>query len=204
MNDFGAVLGCVDDDKFQLTLLRDALRSATDAPHERLHLHDGFSRVKDGTISLLQYRALLVRLYGFYLPFEHAVGAEPLRTRWLEADLAWSGVNADTISHIPRCADVPRYDGADRRLGALYVVEGSALGGRQLCRGLDRLLGRQAIDGRRFFAGRGAETGAAWLGYLDRLAAAGPEPTRRDGVIGAAIETFAVFEKWLSGWDKTA
>ena len=69
---------------------------------------------------------------------------------------------------------------------------------------LFRSLGRQAIDGRRFFAGRGAETGAAWLGYLDRLAAAGPQPARRDAVIGAAIETFGVFEKWLSGWDKTA
>jgi heme oxygenase len=174
---------------------RALLRDATQEPHERLHGHAGFAAVKDGTISLAQYRALLARLYGFYLPFERATGMDPIRTHWLGTDLI--AVGGDRAASIACCTDMLRYDTPERRLGALYVVEGSALGGRQLYRGLDRLLGAASADGRRFFAGRGAGTGAAWLGYLDRLAAVGPD---RAAVVGAAIETFAVFEAWLGGW----
>jgi heme oxygenase len=110
------------------------------------------------------------------------------------------GVEATTVARIRLCADIPRYDGLERRLGALYVVEGSALGGRVLCRGLDRLLGVEAIEGRRFFAGRGAGTGDAWRGFLDRLATVGPEPIGRAALVSGAIETFEAFETWLGGW----
>jgi heme oxygenase len=182
------------------TSYREILHAATQSPHERLHLHAGFSSVKDGTITLPDYRALLIRLYGFYLPFERAVGVDPIRTQWLERDLTSLGVDAATFSRIRLCADLPRYDCPERRLGALYVVEGSALGGRQLCRGLDRLLGTESLEGRHFFAGRGSHTGDAWFGFLERLASVGPEPTRRAALVSAAVATFEVFETWLSGW----
>jgi heme oxygenase len=181
---------------------RDLLRSATEAPHERLHLHTGFSVVKDGTITLPDYRALLICLYGFYQPFERALGSDPIRTQWLERDLAWLGVSAATVPNIRLCASIPRYDSVEHRLGALYVVEGSALGGRMLCRGLDRLLGPTAIEGRRFFAGRGAHTGDAWRDVLDRLASVGPELGARAALVSAAVETFKVFETWLGDWNE--
>ena len=41
---------------------RDELRAETQKTHERLHLHSGFASVKDGTIDLAGYRALLARL----------------------------------------------------------------------------------------------------------------------------------------------
>jgi heme oxygenase len=183
---------------------REVLRTATQGPHERLHLHGGFSIVKDGTVTLPEYRALLTRLYGFYVPFERAVGVEPIRTRWLESDLAQLGAAAATISGARLCPDIPRYDGEERRLGALYVVEGSALGGRQLYRGLERLLGPGSVEGRRFFAGRGGATGPAWSEFLARLASVGPEPATRAALVGAAVETFEVFERWLGGWSDTS
>lgn len=194
----------LDCDRPELISPRDVLRAATQAPHERLHHHAGFAAVKSGAIGLADYRRLLGRLYGFYLPFEHAAGLDPIRTQWLASDLAWLGLDPAAFPRIRACADIPRYDRVERQLGALYVVEGSALGGRQLCRGLDRLLGTAAIDGRRFFAGRNADTGAAWTGFLDRLASIGPEPVGRAALVSAAIETFEVFETWLNGWDETA
>ncbi len=183
---------------------RDLLRAATQAPHERLHLHAGFSAVKDGTVTLAEYRALLTCLYGFYEPFECAIGPEHIRTGWLARDLASLGVAAAALPGIRRCADIPRYDTLARRLGALYVVEGSALGGRMLCRGLDGLLGDAAMEGRRFFAGRGANTGGAWRDFLDRLEPAGAAPEGRAALVSAAVETFRVFETWLGGWNKTS
>lgn len=185
------------------TNARELLRVATQAPHERLHLHAGFSIVKDGSITLPDYRALLIRLYGFYLPFERAVGVDEIRTQWLESDLLWLGVDAASLSRVRLCADLPRYDCPERRLGALYVVEGSALGGRQLFRGLEQLLGVTSTEGRRFFAGRGSGTGQAWSGYLGQLASVGSEPAARAALVSAAVETFEAFEIWLGGWRRT-
>jgi heme oxygenase len=186
--------------EIELPSCRDLLRVATQAPHERLHLHAGFSTVKDGTITRADYRALLSCLYGFYRSFEREVGVAPLRTQWLARDLAWLGVDAATLSGMPVCGDMPRYHGGERRLGALYVVEGSAMGGRVLCRGLDALLGSASVEGRRFFTGRGDASGDAWRGFLGRLAAVGAEPRGRAALLSAAIETFEVFERWLDGW----
>jgi heme oxygenase len=87
-------------------------------------------------------------------------------------------------------------------LGARYVVEGSALGGRGLARRLDGLLGPGTLAGRRFFSGHGAETGAVWRGYLDRLSAAPETPAARAAAIEGATATFSIFEQWLEGWDK--
>jgi heme oxygenase len=203
MNISGDANTPIATDIFEPISCRETLRSATQGPHERLHLHAGFSAVKDGIITLPDYRALLTCLYGFYLPFERAVGAENVRTQWLESDLMWLGVNPESFPRIRLCPDIPRYGCEQSRLGALYVVEGSALGGRQLCRGLDRLLGADAIEGRRFFAGRGDGTGAAWRGFLDRVASVDTGPISQAALVSAAVETFGVFETWLSGWSET-
>jgi heme oxygenase len=192
-----------DIDELREQSYHDLLKAATRAPHERLHHHAGFSAVKDGVISRPDYQALLICLYGFYLPFETAIGIEPIRTRWLESDLAWFGIEAGKLSSTRLCADIPHYDWLERKLGALYVVEGSALGGRALCRGLDALLGVSAIEGRRFFAGRGAGTGAAWLGFLAQIVALGSDPITRATLVHGAVETFELFENWLHGWDET-
>jgi heme oxygenase len=180
--------------------VREILRAATQAPHQRLHHHAGFARVADGTITLAEYRALLGRLYGFYLPFESALGLDPIRTQWLTMDLAWLGGDAAALSRLRVCATLPAFDGRERQLGAQYVSEGAALGGRQLCRGLDGLLGGDNPDGRRFFAGRGAATGAAWSSFLDQIATIGQGPFGRAALVAAALETFERFECWLDGW----
>jgi heme oxygenase len=87
-----------------------------------------------------------------------------------------------------------------RRLGALYVVEGSALGGLVLARGLDSLLGRDATDGRLFFTGRGRGARAGWSTFLQHLSRLDGDPAAEIEAIGAAQETFAVFAAWLETW----
>jgi heme oxygenase len=86
-------------------------------------------------------------------------------------------------------------------LGARYVVEGSALGGRSLGRQLDVLLGQGVLAGRRFFTGYGAATGDVWRDYLDQLAVVPDVALKRAAVVEGATETFAIFEHWLEGWD---
>ncbi len=180
--------------------LRSVLRAATHEVHERLHRHAGFAAIQSATIGLADYRNLIVRLYGFYLPFEAAAAIRPDRSKWLVDDLKALGLDRP-LHALPKCPHVPRLDSAHLRLGALYVAEGSALGGRELARGLDRMLGQDVAGGRRFFIGRGPETGEAWRGYLARLSAA---PSARAEIIKGAVETFAAFEHWLNGWSTLA
>jgi heme oxygenase len=104
------------------------------------------------------------------------------------------------LEGFPLCQDVPRLGSAHLRLGARYVAEGSALGGRDLARSLDRLLGKEVTEGRRFFVGRGSGTGEAWRSYLAQLSAAPDEPSARAEIIKGAVATFAAFEHWLDGW----
>jgi heme oxygenase len=180
--------------------LRQSLRDATSAAHERLHHHPGFAAIQNGTIDLAQYRSLLARLYGFYEPFEAAVGIAGDRSAWLRADLAAVTMGSYPFATIPHCTALARFATPALRLGALYVVEGSMLGGRQLARNLDLLLGSLATEGRRFFLGRGSNTTAEWNVYLARLAAAESTPAARDEIVAAAVTTFSIFEEWLRNW----
>lgn len=183
----------------RLPSLRQELRAATQDVHDRLHLHAGFAAVQHGTVRPADYRNLIIRLYGFYVPFEAAMGIGPNRSTWLAGDLAALGF-AHLICDLPKCPHIPALDNAYRRLGAGYVAEGSALGGRELARGLDPMLGIGVTDGRQFFIGRGAGTGEAWLRYLTQLSAAPDTPSVRTEIVTGAVEMFAAFEKWLNGW----
>lgn len=145
------------------------------------------------------YQDIIVRLYGFYVPFEAAAVIGPDRSRWLVDDLKALGLQRP-LDDFPLCQDVPRLDNAYLRLGARYVAEGSALGGRDLARSLDRLLGTGVPEGRRFFVGHSSGTGEAWRSYLAQLSAAPNEPSARAEIIKGAVATFAAFEHWLDGW----
>jgi heme oxygenase (biliverdin-IX-beta and delta-forming) len=185
-----------------LPALRDVLRSATSKPHERLHQHGGLAAVAAGTIDRSAYTALLARLYGFHHSFELAAQTIPERTRWLEFDLAALGLDAATLLGLPRCTCFPALSSPDYLLGASYVVEGSALGGRGLARQLDGLLGTGMIAGRRFFSGHGTETGEVWRSYLARLSSASTATASRAAIVAGAVATFTIFEQWLEGWNK--
>lgn len=183
-----------------LPTLRDELRSATSKPHERLHQHDGLAAVAEGTIDRSAYIALLARLYGFHYSFELAAQAIPERTRWLELDLATLGVDAAMLAGLPRCTIIPALSSPDYLLGASYVVEGSALGGRGLARQLDGLLGKGIVAGRRFFIGHRTETGEVWRSYLARLSAASAGTASPTAIVAGAVSTFTIFEQRLEGW----
>lgn len=181
-------------------VLRDALRVATAGVHERLHHHIGFAAVQAGTIDQEAYTTLLSRLYGFYSPFEAAAQLAPHRTRWLAIDLADLGVSPKVRDKLPRCT-FPQFFSPDHILGARYVVEGSALGGRGMARQLDALLGAEGTAGRQFFSGHGAATGVVWRQYLALLSAVPGSALRRTAIIDGANATFATFEQWLTGWN---
>lgn len=177
------------------------LRHMTHNVHQRLHRHDGFASIKDGTCTIDGYRRLLLRLHGFHRPFEAAAGLEAERSGWLADDLAVLGVDSKALHARASCTSLPQLNDDPRRVGALYVVEGSMLGGRTLFLGLDQLFGAEAIAGRRFFFGRGVSTFEHWRDYLARLTRCASDPARTIAINEAAVETFACFEYWMADWN---
>ena len=185
-----------------VTSLHQILKRSTEDIHARMHVHPGFSAIADGTIDLPAYRALLCRLFGFYVAFELSISAPRSRSIWLEQDLLSLDMPKSLIGSIALCTSLPSLDTPEQCLGAQYVVEGAALGGRQLAANLDHLLGSDGILGRRFFVGHGENTGVRWRAFIAGLSSGRDGAEETETVAAAARSTFLSFEAWLEDWDK--
>ena len=85
-------------------------------------------------------------------------------------------------------------------LGALYVIEGSTLGGIKIARALKGRIGDETGAGRSFFLGRGERHGAMWAEYLSQLETLSEDPAQAEEAIDASVATFEAFEAWMAGW----
>jgi heme oxygenase len=192
--------------------IRQRLREATAQTHERLHHHPGFSAAASGAISLPDYRRLLERLLGFHRAFEPMLSgaaardgldldlARLRRSATLEADLIALGQSPSRIAELPACDRLtPARDRAEA-MGALYVVEGSTLGGLHIARALEGVCARLGGAGRGYFLGYGDQHGAMWRAFLAELDAFARTDPQRAGVVRGATTAFLDFEMWMDGW----
>jgi heme oxygenase len=163
-------------------------------------------------MTLPEYRDLLARLHGFHEPLERGLrDASPgvllgfdaqacARTPALRADLRALGMGEDEIDALPVCGGLgPVHSKADL-MGRLYVVEGSALGGRVMASKLDGILGAGNAEGRRFLSGRSAPDPLPWPA-LCRLLEAGDARSDTPAVIESAVTTFHALADWLTEGD---
>lgn len=178
---------------------RAMLNGATRDVHERLHHHPGFAAVADGSITRDRYRSLLARSYGFHCAFERRADVNSVRSGRLRADLRALGLADAKIDDLPRCVLAP-LRGFAGCLGARYVVEGSAIGGLVLARGLDALLGRGTVLGRTFLLGDGIHAGKAWTSFLEELERGLNTMIAWQDAEVDAQETFRAFEVWMKEW----
>ena len=129
------------------------LRESTHDVHMRLHRQKSMVELADGTIDRSSYTSLLARLYGFHLPLEKALvqasnslGSEiemdsRRRVHRLSDDLHAMQMTDAQIEALPCIVTLSPLTTCGRLVGALYVREGSTLGGRLMARQLDGLLG---------------------------------------------------------------
>ena len=175
----------------------DFLREATHATHIRLHGLRQFEAIADARLDRASYAELLRSLHAYHAIIANAAEAggllhlstSPLRQSLLEADLASLG---SAPSHEELSWTTPSREAL---YGALYVAEGSALGGKVIARQLDYLFG-DAAEGRTFFRGAG-DTGPRWRAFLAALAQAGDEGAMPQLVAGAEA-SFALFERCVA------
>ncbi len=194
------------------TDMRARLRAATAQIHERLHGHPGLGAAASGVMTRADYRLLLGRLWGFHTSFEQVLEAAArslaldidmaarARAPMLEKDLRVLGLGADDIERLPRCEEIFQPRDEAGFMGALYVVEGSTLGGIQIARALAGLFDGAEGEGRRFFLGYGANHSAMWRGFLARLDACTGDEAGETAAVEGAVQTFADFERWMDDW----
>ncbi|MCJ2127920.1 biliverdin-producing heme oxygenase [Methylobacterium sp. E-045] len=185
--------------------LSERLREETRASHEDLeHRLDWRRRMatREG------YLALLTRWWGFHRVFEPAVAAsfgpafaQPRgKLHLLERDLVHFGLTPDAIAALPRFAAGTGFQTRPALLGALYVTEGSTLGGQVIAHHIRHSLGSEiAAGGCAYYEGYGKrETGAMWASFrtfLDRSGEEGPS----HHVVEGARWTFDALKLWLTG-----
>lgn len=199
----------------------DALRNATSDYHGKLEAAIDWMGAFE---SFQAYRDLLERFARVVPPLEVAIAQqlactpppdfEPgVRTAWLESDLA--AMTAFLAAREPRVVtehtglapssetrpslDFSYIDSASAAIGALYVLEGSSLGGQFLSRQLQERLQLTAAEGGAYFNGYGANTGKHWQAFRhwanEQLVRARGTPC----AVEAAKLTFARFGEALAG-----
>jgi heme oxygenase len=94
-------------------------------------------------------------------------------------------------------ADLPVIENVLQAFGALYVIEGSTLGGQVISKMISKQLGFATDQGLSFFKSYGEETMSMWNSFklvLERHAETQPQA---DAITQAANETFGKFRLWM-------
>ena len=185
-----------------LELLRQTTRPAHRMLEQRLS-----ERLE--TISIEDYRALLTRFFGFFRPLEAQLtlltgsgGAffdftPRLRAPLLVKDLVFLGLTEAAVAALPVCHPLPALSSPADAFGALYVSEGSALGGQVIARRLQARLGTRIThqNGLAFFYGDGPGVAARWNAFLQALARQPAETSVP--AAQTALRTFEALARWL-------
>jgi heme oxygenase (biliverdin-IX-beta and delta-forming) len=175
------------------TRLSEYLRESTRDAHVAAEQSIGIGRE---TYSVGDYVSLLQRWHAFHLAWEPWAAGELSR---LDVDY-WSGraklnwIQADLLALRASGARAPadlvplRRDALADVIGALYVTEGSTLGGQFIAKHLARKLDLTPDRGLRFFTGYGDETAARWRQTKALIDAAS---VSHDQTVAAARVVFA-------------
>ncbi len=177
------------------------LRTETRPYHDALERNAFNQALAAGTLSAAATTHFLERMYGFLAPYETALRAhQALFTPAWEVDHRFRAhlIPIDlqrpaAAPGLPLCAAMPPLHTWAQLLGAMYVVEGSTLGGQVIT----RQLAQAGIELRGYFTGYGAGTGPRWKTFCQLLTEAGTT-TNPDDIVASATFTFKQLDAWIN------
>ncbi|CAA7625737.1 biliverdin-producing heme oxygenase [Magnetospirillum sp. UT-4] len=177
------------------------LRDSTRADHALVESLPRMRRLFADDFRVDEFRDLLTRMLALHAPLEAVLAVDPgaavgylPRVPLLQAGLAALG--ADPA--LARPAAVPELGNAASRWGALYVIEGSILGGQLIHRHICRLFPDLPPAAAAFYLPYGDAAGPQWQRVRSALDAALASPAQLDRAVTAARATFAAFVAVLS------
>ena len=176
------------------------LRRETEANHRAVENSLPLMHVE---LNTAQYVLCLRQMYGIVAAWEERAAdtapewmqntlAARQRKRLLELDLAWFGV----AEQDDRRPTLPDMNGLPGLLGAMYVMEGSTLGGQLIARHLETTLHLSEGRGNAYFRGYGAQTGPMWKEFCEMLKMRIADD-QTDVVVASAKAMFVTFGEWM-------
>lgn len=182
-------------------MIAERLKQATHQAHQSLEglLIPAMKQVRNTS----GYAQLLHLFYGFYHPLEIQLApygatalpdfAQRRKSDWLLEDLAALGENAENI---PLATELPQITNIAQAMGAMYVLEGSTLGGTHIAKMLAQQLQLTEGKGLAFFTGYGPVTGSMWKAFIQTLNAMPFTEAAEAQLFAAANATFDSLKHW--------
>ncbi|MGE9313627.1 biliverdin-producing heme oxygenase [Niabella sp. CJ426] len=176
-------------------MLSNHIKEATKAPHQQLEVV--VVKKLKSIRSQADYADLLKHFYAYFSKVEQAVApyinetvlpdyAERRNSSYIKADIEALGESVETLPH----AVAPGIVNTISALGALYVLEGSIMGGRIIVQMLEKAGITQGVS---FFSGYGEATGQMWQRFTEVLNRYAPTEDDEAQAIAAANATFKQF-----------
>lgn len=156
------------------------------------------------TYTVAGYGKLLCMFYGYYKPLEDALDGFSMQdvlpdyTQRRKARLITDDLKAlgHPVHDLPLCPVVPAPGSREEAFGALYVLEGSTLGGLIIKKILQRNLQQQGEGGFAFFTGYGERTHAWWQSFKAALDQYCTDNAQTGRLAAAANQTFQYLKSW--------
>ena len=123
-----------------------------------------------------------------FQPLKIDLGSIGRRRDWLAADL----------HALATALPAPQSLGLGHGFGCLYVLEGSALGGRVISKRVKQTLGLGPATGGAYFHGLGRQTASHWSDFLTALNMIPAKSAMGANAEGGAIATFLAFRQAIS------
>lgn len=151
------------------------------------------------------YQRLLEMMYGFYAPLEQKIDAfvnednMPAYNDRRKAEAILNDIKTlnegAAIEAVTLCTDLPEVQGYTQAIGAMYVLEGSTLGGKIIAAMIQKKLG--SVEGAlSFFSGYGGQAMPMWNAFKE-MVNSGIQNDEKKAVLKAADDTFTSFKRWI-------
>jgi heme oxygenase len=183
------------------------LKSDTLANHQQLE-KNLVGKLK-GMQTADDYIRILQLFYGYFAALEDQInkyiGIEKL-TDYADRRKTLS-IKNDLIAlkgEVPEKAlavDLPEINDALQAFGALYVIEGSTLGGQVISKMIAKQLPHETQEGLSFFTSYGDDTMLMWNQFKTVLESQATSTASSSIIIQAANETFFKFKLWMEKHD---
>jgi heme oxygenase len=173
------------------------LRLDTRAAHDALEQQPFNQALQAGTVTPALVVRFLEKMYGFLLPYEARLRQHPFGPEWqIDQRQRAQFIAQDLgprVAGLPVYASLPPLDTWPQLLGALYVLEGSTLGGQVIA----RQLAKSGIPLQAYFRGSAEATGPLWKSFCQLLTDAAT-PASSPAIVESARLTFQHLDAWLN------
>jgi heme oxygenase len=179
-----------------------------DSARQHAELEKVFVKKLKNIRSSGDYGKFLSLLHNFYAPLENRIfkfitphvlpdAEERKRSGALLLDMKESGYD-----YVPQQVEnLPQISSLSEAVGAMYVMEGSTLGGQIICQMLEKHVGIPA-NCLHYFRSYGDQTPQKWQSFRESLDA-NSKQINTEQALNSALETFSSLHHWMTLNDLT-